>query len=382
MEPLIRNDLHVHLYGCLTPQDIWCLARDMWRDRRGRLENFARRYEAAFGIRPDFESYWADDAGVGHLARDFLCTSPCSFEQFEAKFALPIALFPLSEARDDLRVLRRVMERHRDQGLRHVEYRFVCPLMAQGTKVTAGYSFEMHLSGLCRAMAEFEGESSGSFESRLALSISREPELGMEQYLAIKAWQEAAPLALKRHLTGIDFSGYEETSDAGAIREICARLHLDNSKNPGDALALLIHAGETTEVSSVEEGIRRVEMAARMGAHRIGHAVALGAVCDEETKALHSMVRRWIADETKSVIECCITSNIVLAGVRDLLSHPVKGFLADGLRICLATDDPGIFATDAKAEYAKAIQVLGREQALGIVSATPDYQSAILSGRV
>ena len=378
MERMIRHDLHVHLYGCLSPEDIWDLGRDLWRDRRGRLDAFAQRYQAAFGVDPNYESYWMDDSGAANLARDFLCTTPSSFEQFESKFALPIALFPVSHARDDLRVLRRVMERHRDQGLVHVEYRFVYPPV---TPLTAGYSLKEHLDGLCRGMAEFEAESAGVFEPRLALSLSRDPDLGMQQYLLIKSWQEASPVALKRHLTGIDFSGYEETSDARDIRDICATLHSDNSKVPRDALALLIHAGETTESGSVADGIRRVEIAARMGAHRIGHAVALGADCDEETRAVQSRVRRWIADETKSVIECCITSNIALAGVRDVLAHPVRGFVADGLRVVLATDDPGIFATDAKLEFEKAIEVLGEVEAFRILGSASNYHSTVLSGR-
>ncbi len=379
MERMIRHDLHVHLYGCLSPEDIWDLGRDLWRDRRGRLDAFAQRYQAAFGVDPNYESYWMDDSGAANLAQDFLCTTPSSFEQFESKFALPIALFPVSHARDDLRVLRRVMERHRDEGLVHVEYRFVYPPV---TPLTAGYSLKEHLDGLCRGMAEFEAESSGVFEPRLALSLSRDPGLGMEQYLSIKSWQEASSPVLKRHLTGIDFSGYEETSDARDIRDICATLHSDNSKVPRDALALLIHAGETTESGSVADGIRRVEIAARMGAHRIGHAVALGADCDDETRAVQSRVRRWIADETKSVIECCITSNIALAGVRDVLAHPVRGFVADGLRVVLATDDPGIFATDAKLEFEKAIEVLGEVEAFRILGSASNYHSAVLSGRV
>ena len=378
MERLIRHDLHVHLYGCLTPEDIWDLGRDLWRDRGGRLEAFAQRYQAAFGVDPNYESYWMDDSGAANLARDFLCTTPSSFEQFESKFALPIALFPVSHARDDLRVLRRVMERHRDQGLVHVEYRFVYPPV---TPLTAGYSLKEHLDGLCRGMAEFEAESAGVFEPRLALSLSRDPGLGMEQYLSIKSWQEASPVALKRHLTGIDFSGYEETSDARGIRDVCSRLHSDNSDAPRDALALLIHAGETTESSSVAGGIRRVEIAARMGAHRIGHAVALGADCDEETRALQSRVRSWIADESKAVIECCISSNMILAGVSDLLAHPVRGFVADGLRVCLATDDPGIFATDARLECEKAIEVLGAVDAFRILGSASNYHSTVLSGR-
>jgi len=379
MERMIRHDLHVHLYGCLSPEDIWALGRDLWRDRRGRLDAFAQRFQAAFGVDPNYESYWMDDSGAANLARDFLCTTPSSFEQFESKFALPIALFPVSHARDDLRVLRRVMERHRDEGLVHVEYRFVYPPV---TPLTAGYSLKEHLDGLCRGMAEFEAESSGVFEPRLALSLSRDPGLGMEQYLSIKSWQEASSPVLKRHLTGIDFSGYEETSDARDIRNICATLHSDNSKVPRDALALLIHAGETTESSSVADGIRRVEMAARMGAHRIGHAVALGADCDDETRAVQSRVRRWIADETKSVIECCITSNIALAGVRDVLAHPIRGFVADGLRVVLATDDPGIFATDANLEFEKAIEVLGEVEAFRILGSASNYHSTVLSGRV
>ena len=380
-EPILKYDLHLHLYGCLTPEDISDLGQDIWHLRRDRLEAYSARYDQAFGRRPDYESYWSeqdsDNRNPNNIARDFLCTTPATFQQFEAKFGLPIALFPISSARDDLRVLQRVMTRHRAEGRHHVEYRVVYP----PASVPSSYSLMIHLNGLCAAMDRFDLESGGVFEPRLALSLSREPTLAMDQYKEIKSWQESTPSKWKRVLTALDFSGYEEDFTADGLEAVARRLHIDNAATPKDALALLIHAGETMEKISVPDGVRRIEAAAKMGAHRIGHAVAMGAPCDEATRLFQDRTRAWIATQTSCVIECCLTSNLMLAGVGNLQSHPVRQFLADGLRVCFATDDPGVFGTDSRQEAAKAISLIGNNQFEKTNLETPNWRSEILCGR-
>ena len=375
-DALIHTDLHVHLYGCLTPLDVWELGRDRWQGRIERLEAWASRLDRCTGTRPAWTDYWRDEDGAQALADDFLCTRAMRFEEFEARFGLAIALFPISPERDDLRVLRRVMESHRLEGRRHVEYRYVYPpAMASRSSWLANYTIKDHLDGLCRLMGEFEAESGGSFEPRLALSISREPSEAMVQYEKIKSWQSATSPGLNRFLTAIDFSGYEEAWDFAhvmALAPVCERLHADNRENPRDALALLIHAGETMETISASQGVDRVMAAVRLGAHRVGHAVALGFAPES---------RRHVATETSCVIESCITSNMVVAGVADATRHPVRQFVADGMRVCLATDDPGIFSTDARREYALAESIIGREACERIVAASATYRSAVLAGR-
>lgn len=370
MAHLIHTDLHVHLYGCLTPTDIWELGKDVWPRRVERLEAWAAQLERSTGARPSWLDYWRHSGGVDGIAADYLCTTAMRFDEFEARFGLTIALFPVSPQRDDLRVLRRVMQFHREEGRRHVEYRYVYP---PRTPLTASYTLKDHLDGLCAVMDEFERESAGIFEPRLAMSLARDPGLASVQYGGIKAWQAASPPRWKRFLTAIDFSGYEEASDVNRLAGVCARLHQDNRDNPADALALLIHAGETMESGSPQLAVDRVMSAIHLGAHRIGHAVALGAAPE---------IRRMVADQTHCVVESCITSNTVVAGISSTTCHPVLDFVRDGMRVCLATDDPGIFATDATREYEVAEAILGREDCERILAATPGWRSEVLAGRL
>ncbi len=370
MSGLIHTDLHVHLYGCLRPLDVWELGRDTWNKRTERLEAYAAGVERCTGARPAWADYWRTAGGFDALATDYLCTRAMRFEEFEARFALAIALFPVSHERDDLRVLRRVMEAHRAEGRHHVEYRYVYP---PRTPLTSRYTVKEHLDGVCEAMREFEFASGGSFEPRLAMSISRDPAEAWTQYANLKAWQAATPESIRKYLTAIDFSGYEETSDVTTLEPVCRRLHADNRSMPREALALLIHAGETMETGSAEQAVARVMAAVSLGAHRVGHAVALGSSPE---------ARRHLATRTSCVVESCVTSNMVVAGVPDAIRHPVREFVADGIRVCLATDDPGIFATDARREYQVAETILGREACSQIVSRSPEFRSEVLSGRL
>ena len=370
MTGLIHTDLHVHLYGCLRPVDVWELGRDSWKNRVERLDAYAGRLELCAGTRPPWPDYWRTSTGIETLAENYLCTRAMRFEEFEARFALAIALFPVSHERDDLRVLRRVMETHRAEGRRHVEYRYVYP---PRTPLTTNYTIKEHLDGVCEIMRLFAAESSGTFEPRLAMSLSRNPVEALTQYANLKAWQAATPEDTRKYLTAIDFSGYEETTDVMTLEPVCRQIHADNASHPRHALALLIHAGETMEKGSVEQAVARVMGAVNLGAHRVGHAVALG---------FSPEARRHVATRSACVIESCITSNLIVAGVPDATSHPVREFVAEGLSICLATDDPGIFATDARKEYQVAETILGRDTCARVNARSPDFRSEVLSGRL
>ena len=182
-----------------------------------------------------------------------------------------------------------------------------------------------------------------------------------------------------------------------------------NRRHPERALAILYHVGETFEDKSLESAIRWVQEAAELGAHRLGHAIALGIDPDAygahartETASEHidqlgydlkhadalrrsgvpidevaieseighlrtlpgdteltveydaprlEEVRRrqaFAADRIKAtgaVVEVCPTSNRRIGGIDDPDHHPVHRFLEWGVPFVVGSDDPGIFDT-------------------------------------
>ncbi|MDG6943369.1 MAG: hypothetical protein JRM94_04770 [Nitrososphaerota archaeon] len=88
-----------------------------------------------------------------------------------------------------------------------------------------------------------------------------------------------------------------------------------------------LHAGE----SAVKDG--HVLDSILLGAERIGHGLSLG----------QSPHTRRIAKERGVCIETCLLSNKILGFVPDVESHPAREWIKEGMRICLNTDDPGIF---------------------------------------
>ena len=91
--------------------------------------------------------------------------------------------------------------------------------------------------------------------------------------------------------------------------------------------------------------LARVE-AGGAAAHRLGHAVALHAD-PEPNQLLARMRRRGIAIETSS------ESNRQILGV-DPLGHPFVDYLAAGVPVVLATDDPGLMLSDLRQQFALA----------------------------
>ena len=191
-------------------------------------------------------------------------------------------------------------------------------------------------------------------------------------------------------------------------------MHDWNDRHPERALAILYHVGESFTDKSLESAVRWVHEAAEFGAHRLGHAIALGVdpevygahersesvaerldqigydlahadglrargvrvdenalranatSCDAQTDdGVHASLRRGAASPTcarartyamarvranGAVVEVCPTSNLRIGGIADPLHHPVHRFLDAGVPFVVASDDPGIFDTTVRDE--------------------------------
>ncbi|PKO01816.1 MAG: adenosine deaminase, partial [Chloroflexi bacterium HGW-Chloroflexi-5] len=104
-----------------------------------------------------------------------------------------------------------------------------------------------------------------------------------------------------------------------------------------------VHAGEIKGPQSIWQAIRELK------AERIGHAVH----AMEDPALIAYMAEHCIG------VECCLTSNVQTSTVSDYQSHPMSGFLQNGLLATLNTDDPGISAIDLHFEYQVAAPAAG-----------------------
>src|SRR3954451_8607423 len=113
---------------------------------------------------------------------------------------------------------------------------------------------------------------------------------------------------------------------------------------------LTTHAGELVlgivEPEGLRNHIRDSVMIAR--AERIGHGVDL-AYEDDAAGLLKTMAARNVA------VEICLTSNDVILGVSGK-AHPLRLYLAAGVPVALATDDPGVSRDDMTNQYMRAVQ--------------------------
>ena len=98
------------------------------------------------------------------------------------------------------------------------------------------------------------------------------------------------------------------------------------------------HAGETGGAASIVGALDA------LGAERIGHGVR----CLEDTELVARL------RDTAVMLEVCPTSNVLLHVVDRPEDHPLTALRDAGLRVCLNTDDPGMFATDLTTELAIA----------------------------
>lgn len=396
---LLTHDLHVHLYGCLSAQDLWELGKDATKDP-ARLGYYIQEYEKAFDFKPNPNEYWTSDRGFDLLKEHFEFLKPGSFAQFQAKFNLIIALFPIQP--NDATVLKKIMHRHRAEGLRYVEYRSFIPPYFDEQQLAA------YFTTLCQATREMVADSCGLFEAQMAFSFPRDPQQSVRLYHALKSWLEQNPQYYSA-VAGIDFCHFEEGYPPQLLQDFCNQVVRDNRQHPETALAILYHVGESFEGFSVMSSARWVWQAHAMGADRLGHAIALGI--DPQIylgKTVHEPIteRRahleWLLDERGwlrdfnhvvdaasvrheleqinnwglneipvtynqeviadcrslqqalirdlvkkgAVIESCPTSNFRIARIPSPAAHPLQRFLAAGLKVCIATDDPGIFAID------------------------------------
>lgn len=403
--PLV--ELHLHFYGCLRPADV--LRRIAAEEPAQRVwDEYEAAMLAAYGavppVRELMERYLAggDHDAEAAFTELFVmgAADAGSFERFQAKGELLfVASAERSDSLGDIKAeiaasAAGIRADHARQGIKHAELRI---LLGPDLRTPVN-------AAIIDTLLSVFGP-----EHRLVLSLDRaDPWPG---------WERVRELALEPRgegLVGIDFCSVEEGHPPKNLAPLFAAVAEFNGTHPERALAILYHVGESFTDKSLESAVRWVQQAAEFGAHRLGHAIALGIDPDlygEHTRsesaaervdqidydlehaaglaemgvpvdtaarraeraalvagAADSVVtvaydrtrlaevrarQRYAMARVRSagaIVEVCPTSNLRIGGIDNPAHHPVHRFHAEGLPFVISSDDPGSFGTTLNAE--------------------------------
>ena len=413
-------DLHTHLQGSIRAEDFLehVAGRDVDWDA------FESAYEGTPGksphIRDILRRHRSGDPTAAVDFREVFVFSDGDtggMEQFRAKFRLLYAGSVFSNYIGDKTRLPEVLEEsahftraivrsHKRDGISYSEQRDW-----QGPHFPQDHAREV----LLMRLRIFSDMDEPDFATRLAVSLSRNDPW--------PRWEQVRELAIGPYgefLTAIDFAGIEEGHPPKDQAALFSEVLDFNRRYPERALAILYHVGESFEDKSLESAIRWVQEAAELGAHRLGHAIALGvnpeaygvhqrsepvsegldqlnydlkhaeglrrfgvpvdeARVTSEIRKIQDLppgslltieydstrieeVRRrqaFAADRIKSigtVVEVCPTSNRRIGRITNPDHHPVHQFLNWGVPFVVGSDDPGIFDTSVAEEISWIVE--------------------------
>ena len=406
---MITKDLHVHLHGCLTAEQLWNIGKDTYKNRTPMLEWYASEYEKAWGRKPKYLDYWESDNGFELLKNDYLFKDQNSFDKFQANFNLIIALCNITS--NDFFVQEQIIKDVKESKLEYFEARTLIPF-----RFDAKESYE-YLKGLCKSIKQLNAE--GGLTTKLVFSLFRDNDLAKKHYDWIRSFMNMHK-DLGEEIVGVDFAYKEEGSPPKSKIDLFKQFHEDNRKYR--KLALLYHVGESFEDKGIISAIRWIIEAHELRVDRLGHAIALGVnpenyegkvifeTVEERSDTLNWMINNrdllnshgfkydfkktlneldeirsgknririqydseYIKEaksfqkaafsllrthETKVTIETCPTSNLRIGQINSLKYHPIINFNKEKINFVVGTDDPGIFDIDWSSEYKFANELL------------------------
>ena len=388
-----KEDLHVHLHGCLTASDLWFLGKDVYKKNNILLDWYAREYEKAWNRLPLYKDYWEKENGFELLSQDYLFLEPSHFDCFQACFNLIIALCPLKT--HDFSIQEHIIRKRSQENLSYFEARTVF-----SPRFDKKEAFQ-YLEGLTLCVKNLNKEL--SMQTKLVFSLPREEVFLEKQYDWLHEFISQNKF-LAKEIVGIDFAFSEENHPPREKKLFFKKFFLDNKKRK--PIKVFYHVGESFRDKTLFSAIRWVIEAHRLGAHRLGHAIALGVdpslyegkeVLESASEAAQTF--QWLEENKSSlknfgyeldgdwhkkersllcgnsywkfsytkekieelrvfqnacqkmlkaesvVIETCPTSNLRVGEIFSFFYHPIRSFLKNDLSLVLGTDDPGIFKT-------------------------------------
>lgn len=284
-------DLHLHLDGSLTANEIISLAR---------ADNVSL---------PTFDEK--------ELNRLICANENCeSLSEYLEKFEIPLSV--LQSEKNLETAVYFLLKRLNEQGIAYAEIRFA-PLLHTRNKMSVETATQSAVNGLEKACGEFP------IKANLILCLMRIDGCETENLQTVKVAKDF----LGKGVCAIDLAGGELGNPT------------EKYSNPFNLAELLripftIHAGEA-------DSAQNVVTAVRYGAKRIGH----GVKCANDENAKSLLKRRNV------LLELCYTSNLQTKAVLKGEEYPLKRFLNEGVKVSINTDNTTVSNTTLKNEYLK-----------------------------
>lgn len=282
-------DLHLHLDGSLTPDDIIELAE---------IQNYTLPTKDPLELRK-LLSFSGKERTLKH---------------YLTYFDLPLAVLQSKETIE--RAVELMVTRLYKSGMVYAEIRFA-PLLHTSCGLTIDEVTESAIKGLKKGIGE------SKFMAQLILCCMRNK--------GTETQNEKTVLAVSKYLgkgvCALDLAGDEE----GFTYEKYAPLF---DKARALSLPFTVHAGE-------RGGADCVETAVKFGAKRIGHGVRM----IESERVMNEVKNRGIG------IEMCPTSNYQTGAIEDMKDYPIKEYLDRGILVTVNTDSTVVSNTSINKEF-------------------------------
>ncbi|HMV41430.1 MAG TPA: adenosine deaminase [Leptospiraceae bacterium] len=428
-------DLHNHLYGSISAEKLFEIGK---RNPNPRWQIFTELYSKIYNKNISTETFFEDYSDLTQFKELFLFNKRAPFIEFQSKFNLIIALSRFDEE-EIFDVSKSLVIENQEQGVCFVEFRIMYPPNADQSV------YQSKTIAACRGLQEGEKITQNKTQGRLVVSLHRDGNF-LTQYEWLKDLMRQNEL-VQKYLVGLDFCYIEEGFPPIHKKTFFEKVLEDNQKNPKMALSILYHVGESFSDKTPKSAVRWIGESALYGAHRLGHAIALGinpeifkdrVIEESVSERMHQLefelkhyeeIRTFgrisdrneilkeldrlkskdtniklsfamnknsidelytfqefmiylIREKTKSVIECCPTSNLYIGMLPDLIDHPIRRFVARNMKVTIGTDDSGIFDTTLPREYNLVANTsLPLKQLEDVRDRSAFYKSEILSGR-
>ncbi|SMB82644.1 adenosine deaminase [Pasteurella testudinis DSM 23072] len=313
--PFPKAVLHEHIEGSVAPH----LALQL-----------AEKYQVQ--LPPDFlyraGEYDAQDFPNGRYRYD-----ESDFREFVKTYDIVADL--VRDQEDYYLVTKDYLSRNAAQGLLYCElitsaYHMCTSVDGNGDTQWSAPRYHALMQGIEKAIDEVRSEY--GTETRLhACGVRHLP------YRDMLASAEFIAQNPRASVTGFNIAGNEKAgkfADFAELHQLVADIPLPKS----------YHAGEICAADSVRQAVK-------CGAVRIGHGIA--SIDDPE------LIRQLI--EQQITLEISPSSNRILVPElqSSLRNHPLRKLYDSGVRICINTDDAGLFGTDIGKEYRIAAEQFG-----------------------
>ncbi len=283
-------DLHLHLDGSLSPEDITYIASLTDTPLPTSDPDELRALLCAPADCPDLADYLR-------------------------RFELPLSVLQTSEAIEEAVV--RLMNRLSAEGLCYAEIRFA-PQLHTRRGLTQQQVVEAALAGLAR------GHATGGTTARLILCCMRENGNGpVNRYTA-----RLSDRYRDKGVCAVDLAGNEAAYPTESFSE------LFNYPDEVGTITPIMHAGEAS-------GHESVRAALNLGARRIGHGIR----AIDDPVLVKTLADRGIP------LELCYSSNLQTKAVRRPEDYPLVQFMEAGVRVTLNTDNTAVSDTTLLREY-------------------------------